>query len=167
MGPPPLVVVDAIVDLRFHPVEALMLGNVIVATVLVADSASASLAALPVFRLCSTVSATPITMPASACVQPLVRGEPKPSSPSRLPSGNYGFQFHRSWIVCSARAGVRCRRSDPFGRRKRRIVTVHCRVDARLRDRRDWQSLAYLVALPGLAAWQWLHGLTVLLYVTM
>ena len=28
----------------------------------------------------------------------------------------------------------------------------------RLRHRRDWQSLAYLVALPALAAWQWVHG---------
>lgn len=27
-----------------------------------------------------------------------------------------------------------------------------------LRHRRDWQSLAYLVALPALAAWQWVHG---------
>lgn len=29
---------------------------------------------------------------------------------------------------------------------------------ARLRHWRDWQSLAYLVALPALAAWQWVHG---------
>jgi fatty acid desaturase len=28
----------------------------------------------------------------------------------------------------------------------------------RLRHPRDWQSLAYLVALPSLAAWQWVHG---------
>jgi fatty acid desaturase len=28
----------------------------------------------------------------------------------------------------------------------------------RLRHPRDWQSLAYLVALPALAAWQWVHG---------
>lgn len=28
----------------------------------------------------------------------------------------------------------------------------------RLRHRRDWQSLAYLAALPALAAWQWFHG---------
>jgi fatty acid desaturase len=28
----------------------------------------------------------------------------------------------------------------------------------RLRHRRDWQSLAYLVALPSLAAWQWVNG---------
>ena len=27
-----------------------------------------------------------------------------------------------------------------------------------LRSRRDWQSLAYLAALPALAAWQWVHG---------
>jgi hypothetical protein len=27
-----------------------------------------------------------------------------------------------------------------------------------LRNRRDWQSLAYLGALPALAAWQWVHG---------
>ncbi|MCW0208389.1 MAG: fatty acid desaturase, partial [Achromobacter sp.] len=27
-----------------------------------------------------------------------------------------------------------------------------------LRNRRDWQSLAYLAALPALAAWQWVHG---------
>ena len=28
----------------------------------------------------------------------------------------------------------------------------------RLQHPRDWQSLAYLVALPSLAAWQWVHG---------
>lgn len=27
-----------------------------------------------------------------------------------------------------------------------------------LRNRRDWQSLVYLAALPALAAWQWVHG---------
>jgi len=37
----------------------------------------------------------------------------------------------------------------------------------RLRHGRDWQSLAYLAALPGLAAWQWVHGFNVLLYAGM
>lgn len=35
---------------------------------------------------------------------------------------------------------------------------------ARLRHWRDWQSLAYLAALPALAAWQWMHGFQWLLY---
>lgn len=34
----------------------------------------------------------------------------------------------------------------------------------RLRHWRDAQSLAYLVALPAAAAWQWVHGFNVLLY---
>ena len=33
-----------------------------------------------------------------------------------------------------------------------------------LRHWRDWQSLAYLAALPALAAWQWRHGFSALLY---
>jgi hypothetical protein len=37
----------------------------------------------------------------------------------------------------------------------------------RLRHWRDWQSLAYLVALPALAAWQWANGFNVLLYALM
>ncbi|MGJ7556212.1 fatty acid desaturase [Variovorax sp. RB3P1] len=37
----------------------------------------------------------------------------------------------------------------------------------RLRHGRDWQSLAYLVALPALAAWQWVHGFHVVLYALM
>lgn len=37
----------------------------------------------------------------------------------------------------------------------------------RLRNGRDWQSLAYLVALPALAAWQWVHGFDALLYALM
>lgn len=36
-----------------------------------------------------------------------------------------------------------------------------------LRNRRDWQSLAYLAALPALAAWQWLHGFWWPLYALM
>ncbi|RZL67199.1 MAG: fatty acid desaturase, partial [Variovorax sp.] len=28
----------------------------------------------------------------------------------------------------------------------------------RLRNARDWQSLAYLAALPALMAWQWVNG---------
>jgi len=38
------------------------------------------------------------------------------------------------------------------------------RRPARLRHWRDWQSLAYLVVLPALVAWQWVHGFAVLLY---
>ena len=34
----------------------------------------------------------------------------------------------------------------------------------RLRHWRDWQSLAYLAALPALAVWQWVHGFSALLY---
>lgn len=34
----------------------------------------------------------------------------------------------------------------------------------RLRHWRDWQSLAYLVALPALAAWQWINGFSWPLY---
>ena len=37
----------------------------------------------------------------------------------------------------------------------------------RLGHRRDWQSLAYVTALPALAAWQWVHGFSVLLYAPM
>ncbi len=37
----------------------------------------------------------------------------------------------------------------------------------RLRHRRDWQSLAYLLALPALAAWQWVHGFQWALYALM
>ena len=37
----------------------------------------------------------------------------------------------------------------------------------RLRHWRDWQSRAYLVALPALAAWQWMNGFNVLLYALM
>jgi fatty acid desaturase len=37
----------------------------------------------------------------------------------------------------------------------------------RLRNGRDWQSLAYLVALPALAAWQWANGFSVVLYALM
>jgi hypothetical protein len=37
----------------------------------------------------------------------------------------------------------------------------------RLRNGRDWQSLAYLVALPALAAWQWVNGFSVVLYALM
>ncbi len=33
-----------------------------------------------------------------------------------------------------------------------------------LRNRRDWQGVAYLAAQPALAAWQWLHGLSWPLY---
>ena len=33
-----------------------------------------------------------------------------------------------------------------------------------LRNRRDWQSVAYLAAQPALAAWQWVHGLSWPLY---
>lgn len=36
-----------------------------------------------------------------------------------------------------------------------------------LRHWRDWQSLAYLIALPALAAWQWIHGFQWLLYAAM
>ena len=36
-----------------------------------------------------------------------------------------------------------------------------------LRNRRDWQSLAYLAALPALAAWQWVHGFWWPLYALM
>ena len=36
-----------------------------------------------------------------------------------------------------------------------------------LRHWRDWQSLAYLVALPALAAWQWVNGFNALLYALM
>ena len=36
-----------------------------------------------------------------------------------------------------------------------------------LRNRRDWQSLAYLAALPALAAWQWLYGFWWPLYALM
>jgi hypothetical protein len=40
------------------------------------------------------------------------------------------------------------------------------RLTARLglRNGRDWQSLAYMVALPGLMAWQWVYGWNGLLY---
>jgi fatty acid desaturase len=37
----------------------------------------------------------------------------------------------------------------------------------RLRNGRDWQSLAYLAALPALAAWQWVHGFSAVLYALM
>jgi hypothetical protein len=37
----------------------------------------------------------------------------------------------------------------------------------RLRHRRDWQSLAYMAALPTLAAWQWIDGFWWPLYVLM
>jgi fatty acid desaturase len=37
----------------------------------------------------------------------------------------------------------------------------------RLRHRRDWQSLAYLAALPALATWQWVHGFSWPLYAVM
>ena len=37
----------------------------------------------------------------------------------------------------------------------------------RLRHRRDVQSLVYLVALPALAGWQWVHGLHPALYALM
>ena len=37
----------------------------------------------------------------------------------------------------------------------------------RLRHWRDWQSLAYLAALPALAAWQWRHGFHAALYAPM
>ena len=37
----------------------------------------------------------------------------------------------------------------------------------RLRHRRDWQCLAYLAALPALAAWQWFHGFHAALYALM
>jgi fatty acid desaturase len=37
----------------------------------------------------------------------------------------------------------------------------------RLRHGRDWQCLAYLAALPALAAWQWLHGFHAVLYALM
>ena len=36
-----------------------------------------------------------------------------------------------------------------------------------LRNRRDWQSLAYLAALPALAAWQWVYGFWWPLYALM
>jgi fatty acid desaturase len=36
-----------------------------------------------------------------------------------------------------------------------------------LRHWRDWQSLAYLIALPALATWQWFHGFHWLLYAAM
>jgi fatty acid desaturase len=36
-----------------------------------------------------------------------------------------------------------------------------------LRNARDWQSLAYLVALPLLAIWQWRHGFSLPLYALM
>ncbi|WP_313461621.1 fatty acid desaturase [Achromobacter sp.] len=36
-----------------------------------------------------------------------------------------------------------------------------------LRNWRDWQSLAYLAALPALAAWQWVHGFWWPLYLLM
>lgn len=36
-----------------------------------------------------------------------------------------------------------------------------------LLNRRDWQSLAYLLAQPALAAWQWQHGFSWLLYGVM
>jgi hypothetical protein len=34
----------------------------------------------------------------------------------------------------------------------------------RLRHARDWQSLAYLIALPSIVTWQWKHGFSALLY---
>ncbi len=34
----------------------------------------------------------------------------------------------------------------------------------RLRHRRDWQSLAYMITLPALAAWQWIHGFSLPMY---
>lgn len=37
-------------------------------------------------------------------------------------------------------------------------------MGVRLRHRRDWQSVAYMLALPLLVAWQWNHGLHWLLY---
>ena len=37
----------------------------------------------------------------------------------------------------------------------------------RLRSGRDWQSLAYMAALPALAAWQWAQGFSAPLYVLM
>ena len=37
----------------------------------------------------------------------------------------------------------------------------------RLRHASDWQSLAYLAALPALAGWQWVHGLQWWLYAPM
>ncbi len=36
-----------------------------------------------------------------------------------------------------------------------------------LRNARDWQSLAYMAALPALAAWQWLQGFSLPLYALM
>ena len=37
----------------------------------------------------------------------------------------------------------------------------------RLRHHRDWQSIAYLIALPSIAAWQWVNGFALPLYVLM
>lgn len=37
----------------------------------------------------------------------------------------------------------------------------------RLRHGRDWQSLVYLVVLPALAAWQWVHGFSTPLYAAL
>jgi len=36
-----------------------------------------------------------------------------------------------------------------------------------LRHARDWQSVAYLIALPALAAWQWVRGFDAVLYALM
>ncbi|MEG2048842.1 MAG: fatty acid desaturase [Comamonas sp.] len=38
------------------------------------------------------------------------------------------------------------------------------RVLPRLRHGRDWQSIAYLLALPAIVAWQWVHGFVWWLY---
>jgi len=39
-----------------------------------------------------------------------------------------------------------------------------CRSGLRLRNRRDWQSLLYLMATPALSAWLWLRGFNLLVY---
>src|SRR5690606_17995673 len=102
-------------------------------------------------------------------VRALVRRQPPASSASRLLSRQLRVPVHLHGPPVPHAAAGRCR-GGPAGARpggEGRLSAASgppARRPRALRHWRDAQSLAYMAALPALAAWQWVHGVHALLY---
>jgi lathosterol oxidase len=163
----------------FHPIEALMLGNVILLPMVVHDFSFWALAAVPVFSLFfNCIGHSNYDFFTGVSYSHWFAASRRHHLHHAMHNGNYGFQFtFMDRLFAPASRPTRpIRSSRPFTRKctrtlarrmaQRPLPEARHRLQ-RLRNWRDWQSLVYLAALPALAAWQWVHGFSAVLYALM
>ena len=154
----------------FHPIEALMLGNVIMLPMMLHDFSFWSLASVPLFSLFfNCIGHANYDFFPKVSYAHWFAASRRHHLHHACYNGNYGFQFTFMDRLFRTRLKADAAEAQLQAHRKR--VAWRTRVAGvslpTLRNRRDWQSLAYLAALPALAAWQWVHGFWWPLYALM